>query len=312
MPCACLSIAKPGSCCKWKVFTTTPLTLVLWRSVLSKALVTARVASGKNIGNLIFSASKRSMLAIIPKARYNEPVMTLKIYKKKLEYSYSFGIHPTIELLESRPQSVSTVLLSADTQESDGIAKIKALCKRNNINFDYADKAISKLAIKEKTHVIGVFKKFKSPLKANENHVVLVNPSIPGNLGTIIRSMVGFNFTNLAIIYPASDIFDPTAVRASMGAVFKVNYEYYPSFLQYLEDFKGQNIYPFVLNGKNKLTNMRFTKPSTLVFGNEGSGLSEYFDQFKESVTIEHSKNVESLNLSSAVSISLYEFSKNK
>lgn len=238
--------------------------------------------------------------------------MTLKIYKKKLDYSYSFGIHPTIELLESRPQSVSTVLLSADTQESDGIAKIKALCKRNNINFDYADKAISKLAIKEKTHVIGVFKKFKSPLKANENHVVLVNPSIPGNLGTIIRSMVGFNFNNLAIIYPASDIFDPTAVRASMGAVFKVNYEYYPSFLQYLEDFKGQNIYPFVLNGKNKLTDMQFTKPSTLVFGNEGSGLGEYFDQFKESVTIEHSKNIESLNLSSAVSISLYQFSKNK
>ena len=199
--------------------------------------------------------------------------MTLKIYKKKLEYSYSFGIHPTIELLESRPQSVSTILLSADTQESDGIAKIKALCKRNNINFDYADKAISKLAIKEKTHVIGVFKKFKSPLKANQNHIVLVNPSIPGNLGTIIRSMVGFNFTNIAVIYPASDVFDPTTVRASMGAVFKINFEYYPSFLQYLEDFKEQNIYPFVLNGKNNLANAKFTEPSTVVLGNGGSGL---------------------------------------
>lgn len=59
----------------------------------------------------------------------------------------------------------------------------------------------------------------------NANHVVLVNPGILGNMGTIIRTMLGFNYTNLAIIRPG-DVFDPRVVRASMGALFNINFEF--------------------------------------------------------------------------------------
>ena len=52
------------------------------------------------------------------------------------------------------------------------------------------------------------------------NHVVLVNPGDMGNMGTIIRTMLGFNYSNLAIIKPGVDVFDPRVIRASMGALF--------------------------------------------------------------------------------------------
>lgn len=57
------------------------------------------------------------------------------------------------------------------------------------------------------------------------NHVVLVNPSNAGNLGTIIRSCIGFGVEDIAIILPAVDLFDPKTIRASMGAKAKIRIE---------------------------------------------------------------------------------------
>ena len=54
-----------------------------------------------------------------------------------------------------------------------------------------------------------------------------------GNMGTIIRTCVGFGIKNLAVIEPAVDIFNPKVVRASMGAVFHVNICRYDSFDTY-------------------------------------------------------------------------------
>ena len=65
------------------------------------------------------------------------------------------------------------------------------------------------------------------------NHVVLVNPGDMGNMGTIMRTMLGFNYYNLAIIRPGVDVFDPRVLRASMGAMFHLNIEYFDSFEDY-------------------------------------------------------------------------------
>lgn len=48
-------------------------------------------------------------------------------------------------------------------------------------------------------------------------HVVLHNPSDVGNVGTILRSALGFGFRDVAIIRPGVDPFDPRVLRASMA-----------------------------------------------------------------------------------------------
>ena len=45
--------------------------------------------------------------------------------------------------------------------------------------------------------------------------------------------MLGFNYYNLAIIRPGVDVFDPRVLRASMGAMFHLNIEYFDSFEDY-------------------------------------------------------------------------------
>jgi TrmH family RNA methyltransferase len=65
--------------------------------------------------------------------------------------------------------------------------------------------------------------------------------------------MLGFNFKNLAIIKPAVDMFDPLVVRASMGAIFSINFEYFNSIEEYISKFSAHHLYPFMLNGKSSI-----------------------------------------------------------
>lgn len=237
----------------------------------------------------------------------------IKTYKKDLDYSYTLGVFLTIQLLELYPQYVTKVINSSNSFKNSGLDKILELCKKHNIPIETSDKCINKLSPKGNCYSIGVFNKYKEPLKPNENHIVLVNPSNSGNLGTIIRSSLGFGIKNIAIIRPGVDIFDPKVIRASMGAIFHVSFEYYDSFNDYINNFKSHNIYTFMLNGKKKLSTLDEVskEPFSLVFGNEASGLSEEFKDIGTSIVIPHSQDIDSLNLSVAVSIAEYQFTKN-
>src|SRR6185369_16921947 len=107
---------------------------------------------------------------------------------------------------------------------------------------------VERLESKENTYAIGVFEKYETELHAESNHVLLVNPSDMGNLGTTLRTLLGFGFHNLALIKPAVDIFDPRTIRASMGALFQVNFAYFDSIDSYRTHFE-HHLYSFMTNG---------------------------------------------------------------
>ena len=179
------------------------------------------------------------------------------------------------------------------------------------IEIKYDDKTINKIADKENCFVVGVFKKFVGK-NASDKHIVLVNPSDMGNMGTIMRTMLGFDFKNLIIVKPAVDIFNPKVVRASMGAIFSLNVVEYESVEDYLKSNNNKK-YFFMLNGKKQLGKFENSHEKyDLVFGNEASGLPEHLLTHDESVVIAHSKNIDSLNLPISVAMAIYDFnSKN-
>lgn len=234
----------------------------------------------------------------------------LKRYQKKFEYSYAFGIYPTLDLLKYRKDSVYKVLIKSKTDNSQEIEEIKELCNVNGISLEVQDRAIEKIAFKENTYVVGVFKKYDCDLELDTKHLVLVEPRNMGNVGTIIRTMMGFGFKNLAIVKPAADIFDPKVISSTMGAVFQMNFKYFDSFEEYLEKFPKQNIYPFLLGGSKNIKEVEFKKPFSIVHGNESRGLPEEFKEFGESVYISHTSDIDSLNLSIATGIGLWEASR--
>lgn len=232
----------------------------------------------------------------------------LKRYRKKFEFSYAFGAYPVLDLLKYKSDKVIGVLIKDFGADSDGLKEVIDICKSKNIPVEENSKAIDRISVKENTYVVAVFAKYTCELSSGKNHLVLVEPSDFGNIGTVVRTMVGFDFYDLAIIKPAVDVFNPTVVRATMGAIFHINFAYFSSIEDYLQKFPENNCYPFMLDGAKKITDVNFVEPVSFIQGNEGSGLGEKYKEIGQSVFIPHSKNIDSLNLAVATSIGLWEF----
>ena len=236
----------------------------------------------------------------------------MRKYKKSDLESYTLGTTLTLELLNKKINYVSRIYIHSKQENNDTLKKILDICESNKIEVIYSDKVINTLSDKENCYVIGVFKKFDTNIDLNKNHIVLVNPSNMGNLGTIIRSSVGFNISNLVIIRPSVDIFDPKVIRSSMGAIFNINFKYFDNFLDYYNLVNdNREFYPFMLKAKTNLRDIKVNNKFSLIFGNEATGLMDDYLNVGTPLIIKHSNNIDSLNLDNAVSIALYEFTKN-
>lgn len=234
----------------------------------------------------------------------------MKRYKREDEVSYALGITLTFELLKFAPEYATKVYIHTAMQRGEAFEKLEALCKELKIPMEFGDKPFNILSQKENCFCIGEFKKFSRKVEKSANHVVLHNPSNAGNMGTIMRSAAGFGITNLVIITPAVDQFDPKTVRASMGAVFHLNISLFSSFEDYEKEYGNREMYPFMLKAKKKLSELTVKEPYSLIFGNEATGLPDSFLEVGTSVIISHSNRIDSLNLPIAASIALYEATK--
>ena len=133
-----------------------------------------------------------------------------------------------------------------------------------------------------------------------------------GNLGNIMRSCAGFGIEDLAVIGNGADAYHPKTVRASMGAFFHLNIQYFGSFEDYTALYgKDREICTFMLNGETGLygTNIKKDGIYSLIFGNESSGLDKgTYKNAGRSVGIRHNDKIDSLSLPIAVGIALFWF----
>ena len=140
-----------------------------------------------------------------------------------------------------------------------------------------------------------------------DNIIVLDNIQDPGNLGTIIRSAVAFNFDSIILSENCVDLYNPKVIRASEGMLFNINVIRCDinEFLNNL-DKSYTKITTDVKNGKN-IKELKFNK-CAIVIGNEGSGVSkEIANICDEKVYINMNSNCESLNAGVSASILMYE-----
>ena len=230
-------------------------------------------------------------------------------YKHEAETSYALGATLTFELLKCHPDRVTTVYLSSSAEETDGILRLKEICAGRGIPCETNDKAFHVLSPKGNCYVIGEFRKTSLPLEEG-SHIVLVNPSDAGNLGTILRTAVGFGIRDIAIIRNAVDFYDPRTIRSSMGAAFHVRAEYFDTIEDYCKRFPRNERYAFMLKASTPITQIGIREPYSLIFGNEATGLPEEYASFCTPVVIRHSTDIDSLNLPMAAGIALYEFTK--
>ena len=236
----------------------------------------------------------------------------LEAYSKALDYSYAPGIFPATECLKNAPQRCLRLLLSSSSEKSAGAQQLREAAEREGIRVEIADRALERISKKENCFAAMVYRKAEGVFSDSAPPVVLVNPSDSGNLGTILRTALGFGLVNIAIIRPAVDSDDPRVTRASMGAAFSLNVRHFDSFEQYRAQYPDRQLFPFMLTGAVSLDEAikKISGPFSLVFGNEASGLPDEFASYGISTLIEHSAKIDSLNLAIAAGIGMYAFTR--
>jgi TrmH family RNA methyltransferase len=144
--------------------------------------------------------------------------------------------------------------------------------------------------------------------------VVLAGLQDPGNLGTILRSAEAFGATGVVCLPGTVGAWNPKAVRASAGSVFRipllsVNVE--ECFEQLRE--AGVKTLTTAIHGAKAVDGAELAGPVALVIGNEGNGVpKEIAAQADGTITIPCPGPVESLNAAVAASVLLYETSQQR
>ena len=137
--------------------------------------------------------------------------------------------------------------------------------------------------------------------------------SDPGNLGTIMRTAAWFDVRHMILSPSCVDPFNTKAIRASAGTIFGI--EIYQSVdPQQIRQFAGRTGYSMmamVPRGGVPPGEWEKGDKNIVMLGQEADGLSEELTEYADRlVSIPGRGNVESLNLSVAAAIILYELTK--
>ena len=140
--------------------------------------------------------------------------------------------------------------------------------------------------------------------------IVLIEPKIPQNTGTIARLCAATNTKLVLVGKLGFSLEDKYLKRAGLDYWEHVQWHHEPDVSHFLNSAKNTN--PYLLTSKTlkKYTEVRFSKNQTLFFGSETEGLSEEIKQMFNDrlITIPMANpNIRSLNLANSVSIVLYE-----
>lgn len=139
---------------------------------------------------------------------------------------------------------------------------------------------------------------------------VLDRVTDPHNLGAVCRSAEGAGATGVVVPAHGSAVVTPAVARASAGAIEHLPIAVVTNLARYLEDVKGPQLWVYGAAGEAEtaMWDADLTGGVALVFGAEGKGLRPLVRRSCDVlVSIPSSGVVESLNVSVAAALLLYE-----
>jgi TrmH family RNA methyltransferase len=228
---------------------------------------------------------------------------------------YAEGLRIVIEAAHQNAP-IQTLVTAPDLLTSEqGIKEIQDLRRRGVEVLEVSESVFKSLALKEDPQGIAavVAQSWQAleqvHLQEGDLWVALEEVADPGNLGTILRTCDGAGARGVILLDHATDPYDPTAMRASMGAIFtqklvKTDLDRFSAWV------KAGGVPLIGTSGAARLDYHDFPYPQrfVLLMGSERQGLSEkamgICDQVVSIPMVGHS---DSLNLAVATAVVLYE-----
>lgn len=175
------------------------------------------------------------------------------------------------------------------------------------VGINVTQEVMDKMASFKGCNVLALCKKTNNEI-IGDKILVLDNIQDPGNLGTLLRSAVSFGFETV-MLDNTVDPYNPKCVRGTEGAIFKANLLFKDTieFIKSLNDYK---VYGTSLKNGIPLKKIEKSNKIAIVLGNEGHGVREEILNITDKNIFIEMKNMESLNVSIAGSIIMYEVSQ--
>ena len=185
----------------------------------------------------------------------------------------------------------------------------------DNKKFEVSEAVFEKIAYREGSDGLLTLAKPKghtlADLKLSDNPFLIILESVekPGNLGAVLRTADAAQADAVIVCDPATDIYNPNAIRSSVGCVFTVQTAVCTS-QEALSYLRSRNIkaYAAELNASQWYQDTDFTKPSAIVMGTEADGLTLFWlDNADYRVKIPMRGKIDSLNVSVSTAILTFE-----
>lgn len=181
--------------------------------------------------------------------------------------------------------------------------------------FEVSEAAFSKISYRETTGGIVVLAaephKKLSDLTVDEQSVYIILEAVekPGNLGAICRVADAAKVAGLIISDPHTDIYNPNAIRSSLGCVFTVDVVQ-ASFEDTYSWLKQHQIQSFAaeLKASEFYHETDLSGKIALVFGTEATGLTDkWLEGADRRIKIPMGGVIDSLNVTTSVAILVFE-----
>ena len=233
------------------------------------------------------------------------------------------GFHAVESILIQRPELIVRLFISRS--EDKRVVRVKDLAKKSKINSELVDsKKIDQLAGHSKhqgfaaeiSNLGFLSEKDVIPrLKNLTTSKVLILDSIqdPRNLGACLRSALAFEFDAVIINKDGSSPINEYVFKTSVGAILNLNIFYVTNLSRSINTLKDIGFWVLGLdgNGEGSIFSEKFSSKTAVVLGSEGSGIRKLVkENCDHLIKIPISNKVESLNISVAAGIIMYELKK--
>jgi TrmH family RNA methyltransferase len=144
--------------------------------------------------------------------------------------------------------------------------------------------------------------------------VVAAGIQDPGNLGSLVRTADAAGATACFVTKGSTDAFHPRAVRATMGAIFRLPVLIEPegNIVELFRE-RGLRLIGTAAREGTDYNRCDLAGPTALFFGGEGAGLSATLRaEFDENVRVPMSRTVDSLSVGAAAAVILFEAAKQR
>jgi 23S rRNA (guanosine2251-2'-O)-methyltransferase len=226
------------------------------------------------------------------------------------------GKHAVLSAIKNPKRKINKLFVTQDNEEDFSVKN-----SNKKILIEIKDKKeIDKIFISENiVHqgvaaeienipVIELKEYLKNKRDSRNALVVLDDITDQRNIGSIIRSCSAFNIDAVILLEKNYNSKNKMMYKSASGAMELVNVIPVSNITNALELLKKNNYWIYGLDGyaKEKIEDQKWTSHNAFVFGSEGEGLRRLVkENCDHLIKIEISKDIESLNVSNAVSVTL-------